>query len=212
MREIFYRVILLLGVSLGQTGVWGQAFIPAEAGMRKKMLEEIGQVSGRIETWECDFIQRKEISVLMETAVSEGKMYYRKPDRMRWEYLHPEAYYFVVNDGKSVLKKNEEVARGGGARIFGEISKMILNCISGRDWVDEKRFKVEYTVCGDIFRIRLLPRSKRMQQLVTALNLEFSIQEHAIRAVEMKQGEDTTRIEFKDKKINKEIASDLFDL
>ncbi len=210
--EIKKMVTLIAVVLAAATGGRGQKFVPVERDQLKGILEEIGRVSKQIETMECSFIQYKTISVLAETAKSEGKMYYRKADRMRWEYTRPEAYYFVINGGKSVVKKNGETDRGGSARIFGEISKMILACISGQRLVDEDKFIPEYTMSGDLFRISLTPRNHRMQQMINALVMEFGMKEHAIRSVEMKQGEDLTRIEFKNKKVNGAIADELFKL
>lgn len=157
-------------------------------------------MSGEIETLESSFVQRKTIAVLAETAESEGKMYYQKPSRMRWEYRQPESYYFVMNDGKAVMKKGEETDRGGGTRVFGEIGKMILACISGQKVVDEEKFTPTYELGGEVFRITLVPKNRRMLQMMSALVMEFDIREHTIRAVEMRQGEDVTRISFKDKK------------
>ena len=195
---------------------WGiakaQEFVPVFPEQRQQLLDQITRVSGEIETLECSFVQRKTIAVLAETAESEGKMYYQKPSRMRWEYRQPESYYFVMNDGKAVMKKGEETDRGGGARVFGEIGKMILACISGQKVVDEERFTPTYELGGEVFRITLVPKNRRMLQMMSALVMEFDIREHTIRAVEMRQGEDVTRISFKDKKVNRKLGESLFRL
>lgn len=212
MKKTAWKAVCWLLLWGMQLPVWGQESEAADLGKWNEILQEVERVSAGIETLECNFLQRRTVAVLTGTSVSEGKMYYRKADRMRWEYLRPEAYYFVMNNGKSVMKKDGETDRGGGARIFGEISKLILACISGQKLVDESKFQPEYTIRGDVFRISLRPRNRRMQQMMSRLDMEFSLTEYAIRAVEMRQGEDVTRIEFKDKKINEGIAADLFDL
>lgn len=190
----------------------GQEFTEVKGETLRQMLEEITKVSGQIGTLECRFLQQKTISVLAETAEAEGKMYYQKPDRMRWEYVKPDAFYFVIDGNKSVMKKNGETDRGGGARIFGEIAKMILASISGRQLVDEERFIPSYSGNQEIFRISLLPKNRRMLQMISLLVMEFDIKEYAIRSVEMRQGEDVTKIEFKDKKVNGKLDERLFGL
>ncbi len=211
--ERFWQMLLwlVLGMCLGGgRPVAAQEFVPVDPEHQQQLLEEIARVSAGIETLECSFVQRKTMAVLAETAEAAGKMYYRKADRMRWEYLQPEAYYFVINAGKSLMKKGEVIDRGGSARIFGEISKMILTCISGQQLVDEQKFTPAYTQAGDIFKITLVPKNRRMLQMMSALVMEFDMREHAIRAVEMWQGEDVTRIEFKDKQVNGRLDEALF--
>lgn len=203
--------ILIVGICC-VLQVKGQELMEVKGEALQRMLTEIVRESGQIETLECRFLQKKTISVLAETAEAEGKMYYQKADRMRWEYLQPDAYYFVMNGNKSVMKKNEETDRGGSARIFGEIAKMIMASISGRKLVDEEKFIPAYTGNKEIFRISLQPRNRRLLQMISLLVMEFDIKGHTIRSVEMRQGEDVTRIEFKDKKVNGELKEELFDL
>lgn len=206
-----YYIIGLIIMSFLE-GTETQGFVSVSPEQRQQLLEQIARVSGEIETLECSFVQRKTIAVLAETAESEGKMYYRKATRMRWEYLRPESYYFVMNDGKAVMKKEGETDRGGGTRIFGEIGKMILACISGQKVVDEEKFMPTYELGGEVFRITLVPKNRRMLQMMSALVMEFDIREHTIRAVEMRQSEDITRISFKDKKVNGKLEESLFQL
>lgn len=203
--------VLLFGICC-MFCVRGQEFAEIKEETLRQMLEEITKVSGQIETLECRFLQQKTISVLAETAEAEGKMYYQKPDQMRWEYVKPDTFYFVIDGNKSVMKKNGETDRGGSARIFGEIAKMILATISGRQLVDEERFIPSYSGNQEIFRISLLPKNRRMLQMISLLVMEFDIKEYAIRSVEMRQGEDVTRIEFKDKKVNGKLDERLFGL
>lgn len=202
--------MIVWGVLLGIAGGYGQEFKPLEGQELRKMLDEIRRISAGIETFECDFIQRKEIAILRETAEAEGRMYYEKPDCLRWEYLQPQAYYFIINKGKSGMRKDGTTDRSGGSRIFGEMGKMILACIRGEKLVDEERFEPAYSCNGDLFRISLRSRSRRLQQIMDVLILEFSVQAHTIQAVEMRQGEDVTRIEFVNKKINKGIDHSFF--
>lgn len=210
-KRIYKSGILILGLCW-IVGAQAQEFTEVKGEALQKMLLEITRVSEQIKTLECRFKQRKTISVLAETAEAEGMMYYQKADRMRWEYLKPDAYYFVMNGNKSVMKKNGETDRGGSARIFGEIAKMIMGSISGKKLVDEERFVSEYSGNKEIFRISLQPKNRRMLQMISLLVMEFDIKEHAIRSVEMWQGEDVTRIEFMEKKVNGALTEGLFSL
>ncbi len=196
----------------GVSTVSGQDFSPVSKEKSQEILTRISSISKQIETLECNFVQYRTVAVLSEVAKSEGKMYYKRSSQMRWEYQNPDPYCFVVSNGKSVLKKNGKTDRGNGARIFGEISKMILTCISGSKLVDETKFIPTYTIKNDVFRVTLVPRSSRMAQVISCLVMDFNVKQATISSLEMVQKKDVTRIEFKDRKLNMSLPPSLFEL
>ena len=43
------------------------------------------------------FIQRKSLSLLQNELVSKGLMYFKRPQKMMWEYREPEKNIMIVN-------------------------------------------------------------------------------------------------------------------
>jgi len=66
-------------------------------------------------------------------------MYYKKQDCLRWEYLKPDNYCFIVNHGKVVMKRDGKTSQNSEVKLFGKISKIILSGISGNNIVDTKK-------------------------------------------------------------------------
>ena len=179
----------------------------------EKTLASIAAVSSGINTLECDFREEKSISVLAEKVVSSGKMYYRKEDCIRWEYREPQNYLLIAAGGEIAVKYEEKIERSGPAvRAFREICNLILGSISGRQLTDETRFVISYSGNAELFRITLVPRNKRMKQFINEMHMVFSLPDHEIRSVIMKQGEDETRILFGKRNINGELEPRIFEL
>ena len=43
------------------------------------------------------FVQRKSLSLLQNEVISKGTMYFKRPQRMVWEYKEPEKNTMIVN-------------------------------------------------------------------------------------------------------------------
>ena len=65
--------------------------------------QKINQAASGIKTMQCDFVQTKHLKMLNDKLVSKGKMYYQKSDKLRWEYVSPYAYTFILNADKVLL-------------------------------------------------------------------------------------------------------------
>lgn len=72
--------------------------------------------------------------MLKSSVSSRGKMYYSKPNRLRWEYTSPYRYQFVMN-GQTVTMRN---ARGTSradvaqSKVFKEITRIMMSSVRGR--------------------------------------------------------------------------------
>ena len=177
---------------------------------RDAYLKKIQNTSGNIQTLECDFQQSQKIMALSSIVKSEGKMYYKKQDCLRWEYLKPDNYCFIVNHGKVVMKRDGKTSQNSEVKLFGKISKIILSGISGNNIVDTKNFTATYGISGELFRITLIPRNSGMRKVMNAIIMDFNMERNFIHAIEMVQSRGITRIEFKDKKINTPLTENKF--
>ena len=51
---------------------------------QKEIIDKITQASNEMRTMQCDFTQEKELSFMNDKVLSEGKMYYKQPNKIRW--------------------------------------------------------------------------------------------------------------------------------
>jgi outer membrane lipoprotein carrier protein len=77
-------------------------------------------------TLRARFVQTKVFTVLGEEERSAGVLYYRKPDRLRWEYLEPDRAWTVIDGarGWAVFPSTRQVQRFelGGSRTDAILS------------------------------------------------------------------------------------------
>ena len=203
--------ILLLTFTISYS--MAQNLQPATADQKKEILSQIAQAAVNTNSFECPFVQKKNISVLSETVTSEGVMYYKKPDKLRWQYNKPYSYIFVLNSDK-VFVKNEsrtDEFNTSSNKLFREISELMVGSVNGAMLVDEKRFASEFRFDAKVVEVKLIPKNKELKQLMSSIVLTFTKSDWMVQSIVMNEnGGDNTIITFTEKHVNKTLPDDLF--
>lgn len=165
-----------------------------------------------VRTLQCDFTQTRSSKMMTKKMVSQGKMYFISPDKLRWEYTTPEKILLVVNGDRILYKKNnkKEVADVSKKKMFKKISQLLLLFVTG-DFLKENRY-FNSTVTeehGDQI-VTLIPKKGDVKQLYSKVILH--IKNGLVDTVEMyeKKGA-TTIIEMSNIKKDETFKSALFD-
>jgi outer membrane lipoprotein-sorting protein len=186
---------------------------PATPAQQKEILAQIAQTNANTSSFECPFVQKKNISVLSEAIESKGAMYYKKADKLRWQYDTPYKYIFVLN-GDKVFVKNEsrtDEFNTSSNKLFREISELIVGSVNGTMLTDEKRFGTEFRFNDKIVEVKLVPKNKELKQLMGSIVLTFSKSDWMVQSIVMNEtGGDNTIITFTEKHVNKTLSGDLF--
>lgn len=180
---------------------------------QKAIIEKINQVCAEMKSMECDFVQTKNLKILNDKMLSNGKMYYQQPNALRWEYTTPYTYTFILNDNKILLKndRRKDVIDVNQNKMFKEIARIMMNSIVGKCLTDEKAFKTTIAETPAEWVATLIPQKKDMKQMWTKLILHFDRSKNAVVKVEMfEKSGDSTIIELKNHKTNKGIDKKLF--
>ena len=148
-----------------------------------------------------------------DKQTSEGKMYYKKTDKIRWEYIKPIKYVLSM-DGQNV-----HMTTGGktdktslkSSKMFGGISNVMIGGVSGRGLVNSPDFDSQFMVGKDDYQIILTPKKKEIKDLFSSVQLYVGKSDNRIRSVELveKSGDKTT-ITLKNVKINEAIDDKIF--
>lgn len=84
----------LAAVPLAALLLWGAAGEPEPK--VKDVVRRVERRYNRLRTLEADFIQRYTLGA--NTLVESGRVYFRKPGRMRWDYQSPEEKQFLTDN------------------------------------------------------------------------------------------------------------------
>ena len=107
---------------------------PAQAQDAKVARQHIVEAAQRMKTMQCDFVQTKHTKLLSEASVSKGRLSYRQPDWLCWEYTSPTVHTFKI-DGEKVLMSDNRRTREVDIRrnrMYREMARLMTNIMRRR--------------------------------------------------------------------------------
>ena len=187
----------------------------AQTPQQSEIIKQINNASAQMHSLECDFVQTKFLNILDDKMVSKGKMYYQQADKLRWEYISPYTYTFILNENQVLLKNDNrsDIIDVNQNKIFKEIARMMMNSIVGNCLSDEKSFKTTVEFSGNDWVATLIPLKRDMKQMWNRLVLHINPDLKVVYKVEMHEPSgDYTVIDLINIKTNNNISLKVFDI
>ena len=209
MKKVVLSILTLIFFST----LRAQELKPATGEQQQAMIEKITDASSKMKSLCCDFEQVKELSILDEKMVSKGKMNYRQDSRLRWEYLEPYAYIFMLNDRKLLMQtgNSRNVMDVKSSKMFQEIVKIMMNSINGKGLNEIDSFDNKYFLYGNNWIVKLIPIQKEIKKIFSGIELTFNTKDYTVDKVKLvEQNGDNTIILLSSKQFNKEIEDTVF--
>jgi outer membrane lipoprotein-sorting protein len=181
-------------------GGWGESW------------QEIEQGHGRVHSLQTDFTQEKHLKILTRPIVAKGRLLFRSPDSLRWEYSSPVRTILLSHQGNS--KRFVEAADGRLMEERGmnlDAMQMVLHEIG--QWLDG-RFTANPDFTADLVpgkKITLTPKNKGLAQMIGHIELNFADRPGVMESVVIYEGSDSyTKMVFTNEELNQEIPDALF--
>ena len=183
------------------------------AEQQKQIIEKVDKAAQAMSVMQCDFTQTKTMKLLSKEMQSKGVMYFKKPDKLRWQYTSPYDYTFILNGDKVQIKstKSTQNIDVQGNKIFRQITGIILNSITGGSLRSSADFNVELYKQGNTYFAKLYPKKKELKQMYQYLEIWFDpalTQVSSVRMVE-KTG-DVTLVKLLNTKFGTKIDEKMF--
>lgn len=208
-RCLFAIVSLLLGLSFRAQTPFKSL---KDSVIFKQKVEKMSRETNSIES---DFIQVKNLAMLSEKISSKGSFSFMKLNNLRWEYSEPYKYVIVINKEKMLIKdENSKVKKYdmNANKVFKEINDIMISCVNG-DILKSNKFSVRYFENDKGYKLELTPLLKSMKESLKKINMYFDKNVTSVVKLEMvENGDDTTTIDFMNKKINAPVSPDKFTL
>ncbi|RTY93933.1 outer membrane lipoprotein carrier protein LolA [Flavobacterium sp. GT3R68] len=165
-----------------------------------------------IKSLKTDFIQYKHLDFLAKDIETSGKMMFKTPNLLNWQYTKPYQYSIVFKNNKVYIndqgKKNTVDA--GNSKMFEKINKLIIGSVSG-NMFDDKEFVIAYFKTKEFYITKLSPKTAAIKKYIKQVDLYFPIQDATVSQVKLiEPSNDFTRIVFKNKVINAKIDDSAF--
>lgn len=188
---------------------------PVEPKKAEQILQQLGRKVAEVHSLQCSFAQTKSTKLLKDNVQSEGRMVYRQPSELRWEYNKPNDFIFVVKNNQVAVKKDGKTSKLSGqrAKLFKQMSQMMLGTITGEFLNDARSFTTTLYQKEDRYMVYLEPKAKDLKKLFVRFVIELAPTLNVATAVEMheKKG-DLTRIEFDAMQLNERVDDAEFQL
>lgn len=178
-----------------------------------QIITKIDKSASKMQSLQCNFTQIKTMKMLSKQMKSEGMMYFKRTNKLRWEFRSPYTYSFIMNGDKVKMKsskstQNIDIKRN---KIFRQITDIIVNCITGEGLKNESYFTLEMYEHNNSYYARLYPKKKELKQMYKAVELYFNPELTMVTSVKMEEKTgDVTLIKMNNTKVNSAIDEKMF--
>ncbi len=169
-------------------------------------------MNSKMQSFASDFKQTKEFSFMDRPLISNGKFYYQKQDKLRWEYTDPLQYIMLINGEDIRIKEDGKVKSYSSAvnEIFKTVKEIILGCISG-EILNDPNYQPSFYESDKLYQVKLEPRQKQLKEFMQEINIFLDRNTNQLSHLILKDGSgDITRIEFVNRSVNQPISADVF--
>ena len=159
------------------------------------------------QTITSDFIQYKHLDFLSNDIESRGKLAFKAPDLVKWEYVKPFTYailfknqtLYINDDGN---KSNMDV---GGNKIFEQLNELITASIRG-DIFNTSQFDVSYYNEDGDSLVHLKPKDAQFAAFIQAFHMTFDNKGEVKKVKMIEPSNDYTLIVFSNRKTNQPLS------
>lgn len=186
---------------------------PISATQQKEVIAKINKATSGLKSMSCSFTQTKHLSLLSDKMVSEGKMSYKQPNKLRWEYSSPYQYLFIFNGTKVYVgnKSRNDVIDTNSNKLFKEVARIMMSTVTGTALSNAADFSVSVEDGKTLWNVTLIPKKKEMKKMFTRIVLSFSKSDLMISEINLhEKNNDRTNIRLRNIKTNIAINESLF--
>ncbi len=208
-RNIFLTVLACVFILSTKAQPAGFTTMKNTGGFKQKLT----QVNQKTQTIQSDFVQEKHLDVFAEDIVSKGKFWYKKHNKLRWQYTHPFNYLIVINGENISIKDDKKVNRFNSSsnKVFKQVNQMMTDIIQGNIFSNTGDFSFNYFENATHFLVIMSPKSKDMKEFLQKINVYFDKNDLSVSRLTMDElSGDYTNITFTNKKMNQAISDEKF--
>ncbi len=208
-KKVLFICLALLSTNYSNA----QDYTPMEK--KNRMKEIIREMAAHTTSIQSDFVQEKQLSFLTEKITSKGKFYYKKTDKIRWEYQEPFEYLILFNGADILIKDSDKTSHFNAEEnpMFSEINKMMMGTVNGSLFANEEQFKTTAFESKTDYKLQLIPLQSEMKSMIHSIHIFIDKQDLQVSRIQINESkEDYTQIHFTNRKINHALPKDIFSI
>jgi len=166
-----------------------------------------------LQSLQSDFTQTKQLSYMDHAVRSTGKLYFKAPGKIRWEYLSP-TNYVVIFDGQTMHTveggRTKTTNLNANRRMKG-LNDLLAGSLPGGDMLDESRFDISYYRNKAGYVAALVPKDKGLSRYIQQVELTFDGTSLLLTGVTLTDAAgDSTQLTFANQRKNAAIPDTAF--
>jgi outer membrane lipoprotein carrier protein len=203
--KVFFLLVLLFNLELSaqEQKMSAQEIV--------KFKEAIENQSKSIKSIKTDFVQLKHMDFLTKDIETSGKMFFKSPNMLNWQYTKPYQYSIIFKNNKVYINdQGNKSTVDAKSKIFEKINKLIVGSVSG-NMFDDKEFEISYFKSKEHYITKLIPKTAAIKKMIKQIELYFPLKDSTVSEVKlMESSGDYTKIIFKNKVINAKFDDSVF--
>lgn len=172
---------------------------------------DVTKETKNIKSLKTDFVQYKHMDFLSKDIETSGKMFFKAPNLLNWQYTKPYQYSIVFKNNKIYINdQGNKSTVDAKSKMFEKINKLIVGSVSG-NMFDDNEFTIVYYKTKDYNIAKLFPKTATIKKYIQEVNLFFPENESTVSQVKLiEPSGDYTKIVFKNKQVNTKIDDSAF--
>ena len=166
-----------------------------------------------LQSLQSDFTQTRQLSYMENDIRATGKLYFKAPGRIRWEYMTPKPYVVIFDDQTmyTVEGGHTKTTKLSANRRMQGLNDLLANSLQGGDMLDDSRFGISYYREKNNYIAVLVPKDKGLSRYVRQVELAFDGTNLLLTTVTLTDAAgDSTRLAFTNQRKGAPIADTIF--
>lgn len=169
--------------------------------------------SNDIKSFSAEFSQIKHMKTMEGSPESQGKVYFKSPNTLKWEYIKPYDYQLLFKDSKLFIVEDGQLSEVdlSSNKLFDKMGELVAGSVNGKILMADKDFDITYHHAGENVKALIIPKDLNLKGMFKEIWINFN-KEHLIRSVRLiDPSGDYTEISMKNIKINQPIPPSVFE-
>ncbi|MFD2542753.1 outer membrane lipoprotein carrier protein LolA [Lacinutrix gracilariae] len=172
---------------------------------------KVKALANTTQTISSDFVQYKHLDFLDNDIKTSGKLAFKAPDIVKWEYINPFKYSILFKDETLFIndegnKSNVDI---GSNKMFKKLNKLIISSVKG-DMFDTTEFAIEYFKKDNNSLVYFSPKNEKFSKYIQTFQITFNEKGDVIEIKMIEPSQDYTKIVFTNKKLNTTLDNAIF--
>lgn len=203
MHKVSFLLFFVVFAFQGQTKM-----TVSEASALKETVKQQAAVT---QTITSDFTQYKHLDFLTNDIITSGKLNFKTPDWIKWEYIKPFEYVVLFKNETIFINDqgNKSKVDIGSSKLFKQLNHLIINSVKG-DMFDDAEFDISYFKEKNNSLVYFKPKDLKFANYISEFQILFNLKGEVMTVKMMEPSGDFTKIIFENRTINKNINDSVF--